>query len=81
MDIKVLGSGCANCQKLERIAREVVQELGIEATVEKVTDIKEIAKAGVLITPGLMLDGEVKISGKVPSKAEVIQIITTAMAK
>ena len=81
MDIKVLGPGCANCQKLEKLAREVVQEMGIEASIEKETDIKEIAKAGVLMTPGLVVDGEVKVSGKVPSKAEVTQIITTAMAK
>jgi len=81
MKIEILGTGCVNCQKLERIAREVVQELGIEANVEKVTDLREIAKSGVLMTPGLVIDGKVKSSGKVPSKAEVTQIITTAMAE
>jgi small redox-active disulfide protein 2 len=80
MEIKILGPGCANCQKLENLTREVVQELGIEATMDKVTDVKEIARAGVLRTPGLMVDGEVKVSGKVPSKAEITQLITTALA-
>lgn len=81
MEIKILGTGCANCQKLEKMTKEVVRELGIEATVDKVTDLKEIARAGVLMTPGLVIDGEVKASGKVPSKAEITQIITSALAK
>ncbi|WP_366924593.1 thioredoxin family protein [Metallumcola ferriviriculae] len=79
MEIKVLGPGCANCKKLESMAKEIVQEMALDAAVSKVTDIKEIAKAGVLMTPGLLIDGEVKMSGKVPSKAELTQIITSAL--
>jgi len=79
MEIKVLGTGCANCIKLEKTAQEVVNELGLSAKVEKVTDIKEIAKSGVLMTPGLMINGEVKLSGKVPSKGELTKIITSVL--
>ncbi|MDK2985279.1 MAG: hypothetical protein PWQ96_921 [Clostridia bacterium] len=81
MEIKILGTGCAKCKKLEELVREVTQEIGTDAKIEKVTDIKEIAKAGVMMTPGLMIDGVVKLSGKLPSKAEVNKIITTAMVK
>lgn len=81
MEIKILGTGCAKCKKLEELVREVTQEMGIDAKIEKVTDIKEIAKAGVMMTPGLMIDGVVKLSGKLPSKAEINKIITTAMVK
>lgn len=81
MEIKVFGMGCAKCQKLEALVKEVTQEMGIEAKIDHVTDIKEIAKAGVMLTPGLMIDGELKVSGKLPSKAEVNEIITTAMMK
>ncbi|MEW6624030.1 MAG: thioredoxin family protein [Bacillota bacterium] len=81
MEIRVLGPGCANCNKLEAIVKEVVQEMGADATITKVTDIKEIVKSGVMLTPGLVIDGEVKMSGKLPSKSEVSQIIATALAK
>jgi len=77
MVIKVLGTGCAKCKKLEDLVKEVVQEIGVEAKVEKITDIKEIVKAGVMMIPGLMIDGEVKLSGKLPSKAELTSIITS----
>lgn len=80
MHIKVLGSGCANCNKLEKMVHEVTGELGVAANVEKITDIKEIAKAGILMTPGLIIDGQVKLSGKVPSKAQLMEIITSALA-
>ena len=81
MDIKILGTGCTNCKKLEAVVREVVQEMAIEATVEKVTDFKEIAAYGVMMTPGLVIDGKVKLAGKVPAKAEVLNIITTVLAE
>lgn len=81
MEIKVLGSGCMKCNKLEELVKEVIKELGVDATIQKVTDIKEIAKTGVLMTPGLLIDNEVKASGKLPSKAEVTQMITSALAK
>jgi small redox-active disulfide protein 2 len=75
MDIKVLGTGCAKCNKLEALAREVVGELKVKATVEKVTDLKEIAKTGVFLTPGLTIDGKIKVSGKLPSKEELMETI------
>jgi len=79
MNIKVLGPGCANCTKLEAMIKEVVNELNVEASVEKITDIKEIAKTGVLMTPGLIIDGTVKLSGKLPSKEALTKIIKSSM--
>jgi len=81
MEIKVLGTGCTKCKTLEQSVREVVNEMAIEASIEKITDFKEIAKAGVMMTPGLVINGKVKVSGKLPSKAELTNIITTALAE
>lgn len=78
MEIKVLGPGCANCNKLETMTTEVVKELGIDATVEKITDIKEIAMSGVLLTPGLIIDGEIILSGKLPSKSQLAELVAKA---
>lgn len=75
MEIKILGTGCAKCRKLEEMIKEVVQETNLDASVMKITDIKEIAKAGVMLTPGLMIDGDVKFCGKLPSKGELAKII------
>lgn len=77
MEVKVLGSGCANCVKLEKTVRAAVVELGLAATVTKVTDLKEIMAYGVMATPALVVDGRVKISGRVPGKDEVKTILTT----
>lgn len=71
MVIKVLGSGCANCKKLEANVKEAVKELGIEVTIEKVQDFKDIAAYGVMRTPALVVDEQVKISGKVPTVEEI----------
>ena len=76
--IEVLGSGCANCQRLETLAREAVAKLGIEAEVEHVTDIKEIMARGVMATPGLAVNGKVVSKGRVPSAAEVESLIKGA---
>jgi len=76
MEIKVLGPGCPKCKQTEQRIREVVAEAGIEANVEKVTDIMEIAGYGVLGTPAVVLDGEVKSVGKIPSKEEVKSWLT-----
>ena len=81
MKIKILGPGCARCQQLEKTAKEVVRELGIDATVEEVKDIKKIMQYPILTTPGLVIDEKLVCSGRVPSKAEVISLITTALAK
>ncbi len=71
MEIKVLGPGCANCQKLEKLAGEAMKELGIADPLIKVTDMKEILALGVMSLPALVVDGQVKFSGRVPSKDEI----------
>ena len=71
MIIKVLGSGCASCKKLEENTRKAVEELGIDATIEKVTDFKLIMGYGVMKTPALVVDEKVKIMGRVPSVDEI----------
>ena len=71
MDIKVLGPGCAKCKKTEELVREVVSEAGVAADVEKVTDLMEIAGYGVFGTPAVVVDGDVKCVGKIPSKDDV----------
>jgi small redox-active disulfide protein 2 len=75
MIIKVLGTGCANCKKLEQNAKEAVNELGIEASVEKVEDFGAIAKYGVMRTPALVVDEEVKIVGKVAKVEEIKKLL------
>lgn len=69
LDIKVLGPGCANCVKLEGMVKEVVAQYELEATVEKITDYKRFADFGVLLTPGLVVNGRVLISGKMPTRS------------
>jgi small redox-active disulfide protein 2 len=81
MNIKVLGPGCGRCQQLEKTVKEVVKELGIEATVEEVKDIKKFIDYNVMMTPGLVINEQVVSFGKVPSKAEVTQLIINALAK
>lgn len=81
MEIKVLGSGCANCKRLEVLVHEVVAETGAEASVAKVTDFKEIASYGILATPGLVVNGEVKSAGRIPSKTEIAGWLTAAKAR
>jgi len=81
MNIKVLGPGCANCANLEGLVKEVIAKLGVDATVEKVTDFKDIAKYGIMSTPGLVINEVVKWSGSVPAKAKVNELITTELAK
>lgn len=71
MDIKVLGPGCPRCQLTEKNVKEAVAETGINANVDKVTDIAEIAKYGVLGTPAVIVNGEVKCVGKIPEKEEI----------
>ena len=77
--IKVLGSGCANCKKLEAITRQSVSTLGIEAEVIKVTEYPEIMKYNILSTPGLVINEKVVSSGRIPSEAEITTFITSAL--
>jgi small redox-active disulfide protein 2 len=81
MVIKILGTGCARCQQLEKTVLEVVRELGIDAEVEEIKDMKRIIEYPILTTPGLVIDGKLVCSGHVPSKAEVTTFITTALAQ
>ena len=69
--VQVLGTGCAKCAKVKEHADTAVSELGIDASVEKVEDIMEITKFGVMMTPALAIDGEVKVVGKVPSVDDI----------
>ena len=81
MNIKVLGPGCGRCQQLEKTVKEAVKELAIDVTVEEVKDIKKFIDYNVMMTPGLVINEQVVSSGKVPSKAEVTQLIINALAK
>jgi len=74
-DIKVLGPGCPRCEELFKLTRQAVMELDLACSVEKITDIREITNYGVMMTPALVIDGVVKMSGKVPSLAELKRIL------
>ena len=76
MEIKVLGPGCAKCQATEKNVKEALAESGLDAQVDKVTDIMEIAKHGIFGTPAVVVDGEVKSVGKIPTKDEIKGWIT-----
>jgi len=75
MDIKILGTGCPNCKSLEKLTRELVAESGLDATVSKVDDIVDILGYGVMSTPALVIDGKVKISGRLPSRDEIKNLL------
>lgn len=76
MEIKVLGSGCPKCKSLENATREVVAQNNIDATITKVEDIMEILKFNIMTTPALVVDGKVVVKGRVPSLAELKEILT-----
>jgi small redox-active disulfide protein 2 len=75
MKIQILGTGCPKCKTLEQHTREAVAEIGIEAEIDKVTDIDAIMEMGVMMTPALAIDGEVKSVGKVLTKDQVISYL------
>ncbi|WKZ37423.1 MAG: thioredoxin family protein [Anaerolineales bacterium] len=79
LTIKVLGSGCANCKRVEQIARKVVAELGIEADVIKVTDYNDIMTYNVLSTPGLVINEKLVSTGRIPAPAEVTTWVADAL--
>jgi len=80
MDIKVLGPGCSNCHKLEALAHDAASELGIDAQFEKVTDMAAIAQYAILHTPGLVVNGKVVASGRIPTKTEIKTWLTAAQS-
>lgn len=77
--IKVLGSGCENCKKLEALARKAVTSLGVEAEVVKVTDWAEIQKYAILATPGLVINEKVVSAGRLPAEGEVVSWLANAL--
>ena len=74
--IQILGTGCAKCQKLAAVANEAAQALGLPYELQKVTDLKEIMSFKVMSTPALVVDGQVKLSGRVPTVEEARQLIS-----
>jgi len=77
--VKVLGSGCANCKRLEQSTRKAIKNLAIEAEIIKVTDFQEIMDHGVLNTPGLVVNEQVVSSGRIPSEAEITTWLVNAL--
>jgi small redox-active disulfide protein 2 len=75
MKIQVLGTGCPKCRKLAENTEEAARALGLDCEVEKVTDISEIMKFGIMTTPGLAVDGNVKVAGRVPSVEEIKRLL------
>lgn len=75
MKVQILGVGCPNCKKLEENAREAIKALGIDAEIEKITDIDQIMSFGVMMTPALAIDGVVKSAGKVLSKEQIMELL------
>ena len=71
--VKILGSGCANCKKLEAVAREAAKSAGVDADFVKVTDMKDIMAYDLLATPGLVIDDKLVSSGRIPTRAEISQ--------
>ncbi len=80
LSIKVLGSGCANCQKVEQVTKKVIATLDVDATLQKVTAMPEIMKYSILSTPGLVINEKLVCAGRIPSEAEVTAWITNALA-
>ena len=81
MEIKVLGPGCANCKRLYAEVEKAVAQGGQPATITKVEDMADIAAHGILRTPGLVIDGKVVASGRIPAAAEIATMIATAAAR
>jgi len=73
--IQILGSGCAKCQKLADAAEAAARDLGVEYRLEKITDIKRFAEFGVMMTPAMVVDGELKVSGKIPTDQALRQML------
>ena len=80
MEIKVLGTGCAKCQQLEKTVRQAVEEMGLDASVEKVTEFADIMSYGIMSTPGLVVDGQIRLAGRLPRLDEVKAILSRSGA-
>ena len=78
MIIQVLGTGCAKCKALYELANKAVEETGVEALVEKIEDIRQIMSYNIIMTPGLVIDGYVKVAGRLPTLDEVKRLILAA---
>ena len=76
MEIKVLGTGCAKCNQLEEAAKQAVAQAGIDAQIEKVTDMAQIMGYGVMATPALVVDDRVRVAGRVPSVDDLVALLT-----
>jgi len=81
MEIKILGIGCANCKRVEGVARQVLAEMAVEATISEVTDMNDIVSYDIVATPGLVINEKVVLSGRIPSKAEVTSWVANALAE
>lgn len=79
MEIKVLGPGCPRCTRLEKMTREAAEEVGVDATLTKVTQMDEIMEYPLVNTPGLVIDGDLKVSGRLPRKEEIVTWLEEAM--
>lgn len=75
MKIEILGMGCPKCKKLEQRVRKIVEELNLDSEISKVTDLKKIADYGILCTPALAIDGEIKYSGRLPEEKEIKSLL------
>ncbi len=80
LSIRVLGSGCANCHKVEDLVKQAVSQLGIDAKVEMVTDMPTIMKYGVMQTPGIVINDKVVSTGRVPALSQITTMLTNALA-
>ncbi len=76
MEVRILGTGCPKCHKLEEETRLAAEELQLDCNIEKVTELKDIMAFGVMITPALVVDGKVKVAGKVPAREDIKQMLT-----
>ena len=75
MEIRILGTGCPKCHKLEEETRHAAAEMGLDCNIEKVTQTKDIMSYGVMLTPALVVDGEVKVVGKVPAREDIKKLL------
>jgi small redox-active disulfide protein 2 len=81
MIIKILGTGCAKCNQLENLTKEVLKEMSIDTKIEHIKDINKIMEYPILATPGLVINEELVVSGKVPDKAKLTQLVVNAVDK